>query len=75
MEITKLQPFNLNSTASYTFANVTVANISVGNSILPTTSNTINIGSDTLQFGNLYLAGNVTTTRVITTTGVFWPMG
>lgn len=65
MAILKVEPAAVNNTGDFAFGSVTtVANISVGgqlivaNSILPTVANIIDIGSDTLRFGKLYLAGN-----------------
>ena len=65
MAILKVEPGAINSTGNFAFGSVTtVANISVGgqliveNSILPAVANIIDIGSETLRFGKLYLAGN-----------------
>ena len=60
MSITKLQPFNLDSTGDYTFANVAASNISIGAN-LSISSSTIKIGNNTVNTtitaGNIALQG------------------
>ena len=64
------QIYSNTNVAAYLAGNVTVGNITVtgqvattgkiyvSDDIVPTTSNTINIGSDTMRFGSLFLSGN-----------------
>ena len=56
MSITKLQPFNLDSTGDYTFANVAASNISIGAN-LSISSSTIKIGNNTVN--TTITAGNI----------------
>lgn len=65
MAILKVEPNAINSTGDFALGSVsTTGNVTVGgqlivnNDILPTSANTIDIGSATMRFGKLYLAGN-----------------
>ena len=54
MAITKLQPFNLDTTANYTFANITTTNANLGNAA---TANFF-VGNGSLLTGITASAGN-----------------
>lgn len=65
MAILKVEPNAINSSGAFAFDTVnTTGNVTVGgqliinNTILPTTANVIDIGTPTMRFGTLYLAGN-----------------
>jgi hypothetical protein len=65
MAILKVQPNAVDTTGNFAVGAVTTTgNVTVGgqlivnNIILPTTANVIDIGSPTMRFGALYLAGN-----------------
>ena len=65
MAILKVQPNAIDTTGNFAVGAVTTTgNVNVGgqlivnNTILPTSANVIDIGSPTMRFGALYLAGN-----------------
>jgi hypothetical protein len=65
MAILKVQPNAIDTTGNFAVGAVTTTgNVTVGgqlivnNTILPTSANVIDIGSPTMRFGALYLAGN-----------------
>ena len=63
MAITQLQPFNLDSTANYTFANVTATNANLGNAA--TANFFIGSGNNlsNIQVANVSGIGNIATTN------------
>ena len=67
MAITKLQPFNLDTTANYTLGNVTATNANLSNlsvsgvvntNLIPVGNGVQSLGNATNQWSNLYLTGN-----------------
>ena len=67
MAITKLQPFNLDTTANYTLGNVTATNANLSNlsvsgvvrtDLIPIGNGVQSLGNATNKWSNLYLTGN-----------------
>ena len=66
MAITQLQPFNLDSTANYTFANITTTNANLGNQV--TANYFIGSGNNLSNIQAANITGTITATTAATVT-------